>query len=160
MSGVKIMAAFAAALLAACATRTAPPPRPVPVVPPPSAPEPAPAPPVPVEDWRDLPLTPGEWSYSSDDRGSEANYAGFALRCDAERRQVTLSLAGATGPIAVQTSFGTQVLQPGAAVPAPDPSLDALAFSRGRFAVEAEGLARLVIPAWPEPGRVVEDCRG
>jgi len=37
--------------------------------------------------------------------------------------------------------------------------LDAIAFSRGRFSVEAAGTARLVIPAWPEAARVVEACR-
>jgi hypothetical protein len=35
-----------------------------------------------------------------------------------------------------------------------------MAFSRGRFMVEAQGMATLVLPAWPEPARVVEDCRG
>jgi hypothetical protein len=160
MSGVRIMAAFAVALLAACATKPAPAPRPAPVVRPAPPPEPVPAPPAPDEDWRDLPLTPGEWNYSSDAGGSEAHYAGFSLRCDAARRQIILSRAGATGPIRIQTSFGAHMLPPGAAMPAPDPRLDALAFSRGRFTVEAEGLARLVIPAWPEPARVVEDCRG
>ena len=40
-----------------------------------------------------------------------------------------------------------------------DPLLDAIAFSRGRFTVESESGAMLVLPAWPEPARVVEDCR-
>jgi hypothetical protein len=33
-------------------------------------------------------------------------------------------------------------------------------FSRGRFAVETDGLPTLVLQTWPEPARVVEDCRG
>lgn len=40
-----------------------------------------------------------------------------------------------------------------------DPILDAMAFSRGRFAVEAGGLRSMAIPNWAELGRVVEDCR-
>jgi hypothetical protein len=42
---------------------------------------------------------------------------------------------------------------------ATDPLLDAIAFSRGRFAVEAPGLPTLILPTWPEPARVVEECR-
>jgi hypothetical protein len=41
-----------------------------------------------------------------------------------------------------------------------DGALDQIAFSRGRFAVEAPGLASLIVPAWPEVTRVIEDCRG
>ena len=40
-----------------------------------------------------------------------------------------------------------------------DPLLDAMAFSRGRFAVEAAGMATLYVPSWPEVSRVIEDCR-
>ena len=44
-------------------------------------------------------------------------------------------------------------------IAARDPVLDALAFSRGRFAIETAGLPTLYVPSWPEVGRVVEDCR-
>jgi len=40
-----------------------------------------------------------------------------------------------------------------------DPLLDAMAFSKGRFAVEAPGAAPLYVPSWPEVTRVIEDCR-
>lgn len=43
---------------------------------------------------------------------------------------------------------------------ASDSLLDALGYSRGRFIIEQQGLPTLVIPAWPEIERVVEDCRG
>ena len=46
-----------------------------------------------------------------------------------------------------------------ASVPARDPLLDAMAFSRGRFAVEVSGGPTLVVPAYPEVTRVIEDCR-
>jgi hypothetical protein len=44
-------------------------------------------------------------------------------------------------------------------VPARDPLLDAMAFSRGRWRIEAEGRASLTVPSWPEVARVIEDCR-
>jgi hypothetical protein len=40
-----------------------------------------------------------------------------------------------------------------------DPLLDAMAFSRGRFAVETAGKPTLYVPSWPEVSRVIEDCR-
>ena len=46
-----------------------------------------------------------------------------------------------------------------AELPRTDPLLDAIAFSRGRFAVSVSGTPALVLPAWPELTRVVEDCR-
>ena len=148
------------ALLSACAGQPAPAPAPERAPPVRQAPPPAAEPPPPVAaetgDWRDAPLTPGDWSYA----GGEARYAGFSLRCDPARRQVVLSRAGASGPLRLRTTNGDHVLAPGAALPADDPRLDDMAFSRGRFTVEARGLATLVLPAWPEPARVVEDCRG
>jgi hypothetical protein len=161
-----LSAAAAAALLAACAGKPAPAPRAAPPVAtppvvvvdqPPSAPA--------VEDWPDRPLTPGDWSYSSRAGGSEARFAaaggaGFSLSCDSGKRQVEVARQGASGPVRVRTTYGVRTLSPGAALAAADSLLDEIAFSRGRFAVEAEGAEALVIPAWPEAGRVVEDCRG
>ena len=40
-----------------------------------------------------------------------------------------------------------------------DGLLDAMAFSRGRFAVETAGLPTLYVPSWTEVSRVIEDCR-
>ncbi|MGB5725326.1 MAG: hypothetical protein WBM39_13030 [Parasphingorhabdus sp.] len=40
-----------------------------------------------------------------------------------------------------------------------DMMMDRIAYSRGRFAVETDGLQSLAIPVWPEFSRVVEDCR-
>ena len=40
-----------------------------------------------------------------------------------------------------------------------DPLLDAMAFSRGRFMLEMGGSQTLILPAWSEVGRVIEDCR-
>jgi len=40
-----------------------------------------------------------------------------------------------------------------------DPLLDAMAFSKGRFAIETPGVPPLYLPSWPEVTRVIEDCR-
>jgi hypothetical protein len=151
-----------AAVLAGCSAKPAPAPAPAPA----ARPAPAEAPPaLPAEpaasDWPDRPLTPGDWTYSSAAGGSEARFGGgFSLRCDSARRSLTLAREGAGGPLRVRTTYGERSLAPGQALPAADPLFDEMAFSRGRFAVEAEGLDPLIVPAWAEPGRVVEDCRG
>jgi hypothetical protein len=117
--------------------------------------------------WRDLSLSPGDWSYAGGGAGSEARFgpadgaASFVLRCDLARRRVALVREGApaTAALRVTTSAGTRTLAAGAPLAAADSFLDAIAFSRGRFTVEADGAPRLVLPAWPEPARVIEDCR-
>ncbi len=157
--------AAAAAALAGCAPRSGPAPPRVEVIPP-RAPAPAPAPPVVARaDWADLPLSPGDWRYQTAGGDTEAWFgiveAGFMLRCDPTRREVFLACipAPAGTPLTIRTSSASRVVTDGVALPASDPLLDAIAFSRGRFAVEAPGLPALIVPAWPEPGRVVEDCR-
>ena len=40
-----------------------------------------------------------------------------------------------------------------------DPILDAMAITKGRFAVGVEGERTLYLPAWTEVSRVIEDCR-
>ena len=172
-----LIVAATAALAAGCVPR----PQPAPEVPqprdeaPPPPTPPVPAPPAP--GWEDAPLSQGNWYYSREGTNSQAGFgapnseAQFVLRCDRARRQVVLSREGvATQPaLTVRTSAGdrringSQQTDPlaylSAALPASDRFLDAMVFSRGRFAVEASGLPRLVLPAWPEPARVIEDCR-
>ena len=128
-------------------------------------------------DWRDWPVTPGIWSYQRDARGSRALFgsanadARLVLRCDRSERQMYLSRAGEqSGALTIRTSSTTRVLpvRPtggttpyvAVALDVRDPLLDAMAFSRGRFVVEQAGGAALVVPAWAEVARVVEDCRG
>ncbi|MDB5693942.1 MAG: hypothetical protein JWO81_3005, partial [Alphaproteobacteria bacterium] len=141
----------------------------------PSAPAPAPeaamprpappAPPPPPQDWRDLALSPGDWTYRAEAVGSAAAFGAdapvFVLRCGGSR-QVVLDRPGAAAGtrLVVRTSFGERIVAAGAPLPAADPLLDQMAFSRGRFTVAAEGLPMLVIPSWPEPARAIEDCRG
>lgn len=153
-------------------------PKPEQPAPQPKAPAPAPAPPAPPPasaDWRDIALTPGNWTYGTTPEGSAARFgtAGasrFAVHCRRAERRVVLAIEGAhAGPMIVRTSSLARSLalsvqqQPIAAsqavLAASDPLLDAIAFSRGRFTVEVPGAPMIVIPAWPEPARVIEDCR-
>ncbi|SOB86505.1 hypothetical protein SAMN06297144_1611 [Sphingomonas guangdongensis] len=155
--------------LGGCIPRNAPPP-PAPAAPRP-VPRPVPAPPPPPasSDWRDWAITPGTWSYRAEGGGSVASFGlpGAApvvsLRCDRANGQVVLARGGSAGSsLTVRTSTLTRALaaQGGVAqLPARDPLLDAIGFSRGRFVVEAPPLAPAAIPAWAEILRVVEDCR-
>ncbi|MBO9713178.1 hypothetical protein [Sphingomonas sp.] len=173
----------AAALLAGCSAVPAPPPQPAPApLPPPRpAPQPAPAPaPTPplAADWRDWPATQGTWAYRQDARGSIALFgqvgsdAELTLRCDRERGQLYLArrIAPGTGDarLMIRTTSLARTLDAAAVgdgvyaaatLATRDALLDAIAYSRGRFAVEGGGLAPLAVPAWAEIGRVVEDCR-
>lgn len=184
---------FAVLLLSGCTDAvipSAPAARPAPPAPPPAArspaplpaplpnPQPTPRPAAATSDWRDWPLTPGDWAYRQDARGSIALYgprgadADFTIRCDRLAGQIFLSRKGAavgTAPMTVRTSSSLRSLtsQPtggtlaymATALSPRDPLLDAMGFSRGRFVVEQPGLPTLVIPAWAELPRVVEDCR-
>ena len=40
-----------------------------------------------------------------------------------------------------------------------DRLLDAMALSKGRFAIEVPGTPTLYLPSWAEVTRVIEDCR-
>ncbi|HEU4959179.1 MAG TPA: hypothetical protein VFT56_02125 [Sphingomonas sp.] len=171
----KVLAPLALLMLAGCVPQVAPPPPPAPAPRPLPAPAPAPTP-TPTGDWRDWPLTPGDWSYRPAAGGSVSSFgvagsdAAFTIRCDAAQRRLTLTRAGSAPgapPMTIVTTSTTRSLQsrPGAgatmtaALAASDPLLDAMGYSRGRFVVEQAGLPVLVIPAWPEIERVTEDCR-
>lgn len=128
-------------------------------------------------DWRDWAPTPGTWSYRQDARGSIALFGAaggdalLTLRCDRSARTIYLSRAGAaTAPLTLRSTSLTRAVAArptggtppyvAAALSPADPLLDAIGFSRGRFVVEQPGSPVLVVPAWAEVERVVEDCRG
>jgi len=128
-------------------------------------------------EWQYRPATPGNWTYRADPAGPvalfglSANDPRLTLRCDRATRRISLSRAGGgQGAITVRTSYGasswpavmagTQVPQLTAVRGASDAVLDQLAYSRGRFAVEVQGQETLIVPAWAEISRVIEDCRG
>lgn len=167
-------AALAFLLLASCvgaperAPVPAPAPRPAPALPPA-------APPLPVE-WQDRATTPGDWRYQVDGAGSVALFGPgpdtslFILRCDRVARRISAVRPGiARAAMTVRTSYGAVSWPASAAAgtiaatqairAANDATLDQIAYSRGRFAVEVQGLDTLILPAWAEVSRVVEDCR-
>ncbi len=167
----------------ACVPQAAPPapapPPPVtrPAPPPASAPAPAPTPSY--SNWMDAPRTPGDWFYKSAPPFSFASYGksatdfGFVMRCDSARHSIAL------GRVSSQTAPQQMVIRSESAersftalprqgsietllaidLPAADPLLDAIALSKGRFAVEVAGEAPLYLPSWPEVSRLIEDCR-
>lgn len=146
-------------------------------------PQPLAAPRADAVNWRDLPQTPGRWTYSIEPNGSVVRFgqagegALIAIRCDRSRPAIVLQRAGfGTGvvPATITTSAAQRRLSatpaatattPGSAIPfdiafaVRDPLLDAIAFSRGRFMLEMGGAQTLVLPVWSELGRVIEDCR-
>lgn len=91
------------------------------------------------------------------------------MRCLSDSRTIVLSLpeSGAARPlVTVRTETATRTLAAQAAdreiiatLAANDPLLDAMALSKGRFAIETEGLSPLHLPSWAEVTRVIEDCR-
>ena len=156
-------------LLAACVAPSAPPP------PPPTPtlrPAPPPPPPAPLPaDWRDRAYAPGDWSYARTGGLSEAAYGApgaprLTLSCDPRSGQLRLNWRDvSTGPITVRTTYGDVVRQTQSVggvlhlvIATRDPLLDQMAYSRGRFMLAAGG-QELIVPAWPEVARVVEDCR-
>jgi len=167
-------------------TCCAPSPEPVPARPVAAAPAPTPIPvpiPAPVsqpvyDNWMDAPATPGDWTYRADSTGTLAFFgrpgAGptFTMRCEPSRGIISLLRAGrASGevPMRILTELSESMVQARQAsdqsptlqanLRASDPVLEAMAFSKGRFAIETAGLPTLYIPAWPEVTRVIEDCR-
>lgn len=174
-----VSSAIAMTVLASCATA----PQPAPAVRP-AAPAPAPVTVTPPADyrgdWVDWPLTAGDWSYARSPRGSIARFGSrdaalFTVRCELTARRIELARpgmleAGRSATMTVRASAGAasypianSASEPGfvaAGLATNDPQLDRMIFSRGRFIVEVNGAPQpLVLPAWPEVARVVEDCR-
>jgi hypothetical protein len=127
-------------------------------------------------DWRTGPLAPGTWTYRGLNDGSEAVFTDarvtprVVVKCSRAARVITLTLASTVPGSAITlatsetqrslpASFNAQTSQIIAQITGNDAILDAMAFSRGRFALSVAGGATLVVPAWPEVARSIEDCR-
>ncbi|HAU21379.1 MAG TPA: hypothetical protein DCS24_02100 [Erythrobacter sp.] len=130
------------------------------------------------DDWLNQPQTPGDWEYVAESRETLALFGQsneavhlFVMRCDMDSRRIGIARRGTTERelvMRIRTETQERVLTANqvpknrliaAEVDAFDPLLDAMALSRGRFAIEVEGLEPLYIPAWAEVTRVIEDCR-
>jgi hypothetical protein len=170
--------------LAACAPAAKAPPMasaPAPTARPAPA-RPAPAPPLPAPadlHWMDAALTPGTWVYQGYMSSPPAVFMTpdgegiFVISCDRPNKRISLRQSPVMAPrsaITIRTETSTRTL---AATKAPDPAayltaelsardplLDAMALSKGRFAVEVEGDPPLYLPSYAEVSRVIEDCRG
>ena len=161
-------------LAGSCAAPQKPLPLPAPV----PRPSPRPLLPPPPADWRDAPQTAGEWHWGLVGGRSVASFGlpGAAplvtLTCDRANARVLIARQGTASGAVAMALRSTASLRPLASDPllgapgmvtaelsARDPALDAVAFSRGRFALETAGLATLYLPSWPELSRVIEDCR-
>ncbi len=125
----------------------------------------------------------GNWTYAATADGSEATFSNpsalpqLSIRCTRVTRRITVAKpATAAAPFmyvwtssavrSVPASFNPLTNRISIEVTSNDPLLDALAFSRGRIGVivpQSAGATaqsvQLVVPAWPEIARVVEDCR-
>ena len=122
----------------------------------------------------------GVWGYQAVPGGSMARFvdttgtARLVLQCTKATRRVTIShTSAAPAPgLHVWTSsaartlparFEANAMRVTAELPAFDALLDGIAFSRGRIAVMmtggGTGAVPLVVPAWPEAARTIEDCR-
>ena len=158
--------------LAACVPQAQPPaPAPVPAPAPTHAPPPPPPQAAAPAHWLDAPQTPGDWFYSGSAAafGANPSSAIFVMRCDRASRTVTLGrasrqAAGQAMRVHTETTSRQLTATPRAGllaadVPAADALLDAMAISKGRFAIETGGETTLYLPSWPEATRVIEDCR-
>ncbi|MBX7457066.1 hypothetical protein K3152_02300 [Qipengyuania sp. 1NDH17] len=181
----RVLLLTSALLAAGCvpAPDSTPAPSPSPVE---TAPAPSPTPaPTPVamaepeyENWIDAPRTEGEWRYTMTSLGGAASFGSsndrpvFTLWCDRTKRQVDLIRHGdftASAPMRILTETTARSFtgepRPSAperlfaSVAATDPLLDAMALTKGRFAVETPDSPTLYLPAWAEVTRVIEDCR-
>lgn len=146
-------------------TTSAPPPPPSPVTPPA---------PMTTQSWEERKFDGGAWRYDAASRTAifaAANAPTLSLRCAGGSIQfITDRFAAAGRPLAVdlKTHSGTARLRfepQGAhgsmlALPVNDSRLDQIAFSRGRFALDASNGRALTLPVHSEIGRMIEDCRG
>ncbi len=179
---VAVALVASASLLTVCCV---PAPSPPPAAPPPVVVAPAPAPVATLaapqyDNWLDAPQTPGDWRYETDANETLALFGStsrgndvFVMRCDKRSGRVGIARTGTVGDTAATMRIRTETADRTVQVTpltgsrpllttdfaATDPLLDAMALSRGRFAIETAGKPALYLPAWPEVTRVIEDCR-
>jgi hypothetical protein len=118
----------------------------------------------------------GSWSYRTTSDGSEASFANgsgavqLSLHCTRATRRISISRpSGAAVPSVSLWTSGSARDIPASFNPTTglltldlgfyDPILDGMANSRGRIGITVGTQPPLVVPAWPEIARVIEDCR-
>ena len=130
------------------------------------------------DDWMDQPRTPGDWTYERESGETFALYGqGRAdmraiIRCDLNSRRVGIGVFGVRSQsvsMEIRTETMNRTLQASqrdsaqplvaAEVDANDRLLDAMAVTKGNFAMQVDGAPILYLPGWAEVTRVIEDCR-
>jgi hypothetical protein len=118
----------------------------------------------------------GNWTYAATADGSEASFANASavpqlwVHCTRATRRVTIAKsATAAAPLlnvwtsaltrSVASSFNPATGRLTIDLAPNDPLLDAISSSRGRIGFSIGGQPPLVVPAWAEAARVIEDCR-
>ena len=118
----------------------------------------------------------GNWTYAATADGSEAVFANAAgnpqlwVHCTRATRRVNIAkpATSAAPSLNVWTSSLTRIVassfNPATGrltidLAAADPLLDSIVSSRGRIGFTVTGQPSLVVPAWAEAARVIEDCR-
>jgi hypothetical protein len=78
----------------------------------------------------------------------------------------TPAVAGSHQSITITTTYAARTIaavassdRATAEIAAFDSFLDGVAYSRGRIMIAVPTGERLILPAWPEIARVIEDCR-
>ena len=130
----------------------------------------------PAVDFSTARFAPGSWTHQSVAGGSMARFvdargtARLVIQCARATRRVTIAYASAAPAQSLHVwttsasrnlpaRFEPNAMRVSAELPAFDALLDGIAFSRGRIAVTMPGSVPLVVPAWPEAARTIEDCR-
>jgi len=127
-------------------------------------------------DWTQAELSAGDWRFGVEAGRPGATFSAperLSLVLSCERSgSVSIAFRGMQGQpppeLTIETTFGERRLpttslrmgEMSATLPADDRLLDQMAFSRGRIMIGADSGPVLVVPAWPEIGRVIEECRG
>ena len=128
------------------------------------------------QDFSHSPVAAGSWAYRPVPGASQAYFMDSTgtirlfVSCSIPTRTVTISRTSAA-PAATMTVWTSTMertfaarFEPGAkrvsaSLTGASPLLDAIAFSRGRFAISMPGFAPLVVAPGPEAARAIEDCR-
>ena len=130
----------------------------------------------PAVDFTTAQPSPGSWSYQPTPSGSAARFvdstgtARLVIECARATRRVTIARTSAiaapslflwtsSAARALPVRFEPNAMRVAAELAAFDALLDGIAFSRGRIGSTMSGAPALVVPAWPEAARTVEDCR-
>lgn len=174
LSARRILTICLIVTLAACG-RVVPPSAPPPVSTPSPRPSAAPVlPPPPAVAWDREAATPGTWLHRIAGEDSIADFTGpdgrpvAQLICTGDKsvEVAVMGRAMAAQAMTIRTRTVQRTVTAAAMegsvytrLTPQDPLLAAMAYSRGRFALEVPGLPALYLPAWPEVTRVVDDCQ-